>query len=232
VGGAVKGLDVASWAHPDGAPIDWDKVLAAKYVFALVKVSQGTSYVNPWGERDIEDARAAGLLVGAYHYFTAGDEFGTQAAHFVNQIAHQDLDLGAWCDWESYVAAPFSHTNELTGFVDAVKAKLGTCGVYCDQAWAEALKESSVVVPRLWVAAWGGEAFAGSLIWQDAGNVVVPGVSGMVDTDVLLSTRGVDIPTAPAPKHGAPEAVSALHLAKALDEGTQDTPTEDVAPVV
>ena len=69
--GAVKGVDVSSWQHPGQAEIDWHAVADDGYTFALVKATQGTNYVNNWLSRDLDDARSAGLLLGAYHYLEA-----------------------------------------------------------------------------------------------------------------------------------------------------------------
>jgi lysozyme len=66
------GVDVASHQHPFDMGIDWWQVRAAGVSFAFVKADEGPvsagRYVNPWFHRDTSEARAAGLLTGAYHY--------------------------------------------------------------------------------------------------------------------------------------------------------------------
>jgi lysozyme len=64
----IWGVDVSSYQHPGGAGINWVAVRNQGAKFAFVKVSEGGSYVNPWGLSDIRAARAAGLYVGAYHF--------------------------------------------------------------------------------------------------------------------------------------------------------------------
>jgi lysozyme len=80
----VDGVDVASWQHPNGAPIDWRRVRAAGVEFATVKVSEGSSadsthYTNPYFRADLTRASAAGLAVAPYHFYL-GRNPGTGAA--------------------------------------------------------------------------------------------------------------------------------------------------------
>lgn len=64
----IWGVDVSSYQHPGGAGINWAAARNQGAKFAFVKVSEGGSYVNPWGLTDIRAARAAGLYAGAYHF--------------------------------------------------------------------------------------------------------------------------------------------------------------------
>ena len=82
--GTVRGVDVSSWQHPYGEAIDWEDVAKDGYTFMLVKATQGTGYQNPWLHRDIDDARAAGLLVGAYHFLEVNPEISQQADVFIS----------------------------------------------------------------------------------------------------------------------------------------------------
>lgn len=60
----LRGVDVSSW-QPN---IDWRAVAAAGYEFAIVKATGGAHYRNPRYRDQVGGARAAGLLVGHYHY--------------------------------------------------------------------------------------------------------------------------------------------------------------------
>jgi GH25 family lysozyme M1 (1,4-beta-N-acetylmuramidase) len=64
----LTGVDVSRWDHPNGAAIDWPRVKAAGRSFAIVKATQSTTYTNPYFADDYAKARAAGLVVGAYHF--------------------------------------------------------------------------------------------------------------------------------------------------------------------
>ena len=70
--GAVRGVDVAAFQHPvttadpQGAPIDWPRVVADGIRFAAVKATEGNYYVNPFYAGDLAGATAAGLPVFGY----------------------------------------------------------------------------------------------------------------------------------------------------------------------
>src|ERR1700712_5786291 len=55
----VFGVDVSSYQHPNGAGINWGSVKASGPAFAFVKMSEGSSYTNPYGHNDLAGARAA-----------------------------------------------------------------------------------------------------------------------------------------------------------------------------
>ncbi len=225
MGTEILGVDVSTWQHPDGAAIDWEKVYKVGVRFVLVKATQGTSYVNPWFHRDVDDARAAGLLVGAYHYFEAAVPAGAQALNLVKEAVTETLDLGAWLDWECYAPEAYTHSQEMAEFIAGAKEHLGELGVYCDETWSDILAKGSPPITRLWVAAWGSQAPSGALLWQDATNRTCEGIPAPVDTDVLLSTRAVNLPTAPKPKASAEDIAKVVNLVR---ENTDPASTETV----
>jgi GH25 family lysozyme M1 (1,4-beta-N-acetylmuramidase) len=101
----LTGVDVASWQHPGGAPIDWAKVRGAGHSFAFVKASEGTNYRNPYFAQDWKGSAAAGLYRGAYHYARPAlplDTATAQARYFAATIGPMGgaLDLPAVLDLE------------------------------------------------------------------------------------------------------------------------------------
>jgi GH25 family lysozyme M1 (1,4-beta-N-acetylmuramidase) len=65
---AERGVDVASYQHPNGAAINWPRVRASGIRFAAVKATEGAYYRNPYALADLNQARAAGLSVVAYAF--------------------------------------------------------------------------------------------------------------------------------------------------------------------
>ncbi|MCW2692417.1 MAG: hypothetical protein JWM67_1021, partial [Mycobacterium sp.] len=65
---AITGPDVASYQHPNGAPINWGQVAGSGQKFAFVKASEGTGYTNPYYSGDVAGMAANGIYHGAYHY--------------------------------------------------------------------------------------------------------------------------------------------------------------------
>jgi GH25 family lysozyme M1 (1,4-beta-N-acetylmuramidase) len=65
---SLTGPDVASYQHPKGAAIHWRKVAKSGRTFAIVKATEGTTYVNPFFAKDYANAGTAGLVRGSYHF--------------------------------------------------------------------------------------------------------------------------------------------------------------------
>lgn len=79
----LAGIDVSAW-QPH---IDWRKVAQAGNSFAFVKATEGSRYISPTFRAQREGAKAAGLLVGAYHFARwERDDPEAQAEHFARTI--------------------------------------------------------------------------------------------------------------------------------------------------
>jgi GH25 family lysozyme M1 (1,4-beta-N-acetylmuramidase) len=66
--GVIDGPDVSSYQHPYGAAIKWSTVAKTGKEFAIVKATEGTSYVNPWFKTDYSRIRQVGMVRGSYHF--------------------------------------------------------------------------------------------------------------------------------------------------------------------
>jgi GH25 family lysozyme M1 (1,4-beta-N-acetylmuramidase)/peptidoglycan hydrolase-like protein with peptidoglycan-binding domain len=82
---SVKGVDTSHHNHSGGQAIDWNKVRASGQVFMFAKATEGADWTDPWFSRDLQSARQAGLMHGAYHFYgrTPGAD---QARNFVNTV--------------------------------------------------------------------------------------------------------------------------------------------------
>jgi len=219
-------IDVSSWQHPGGAPIDWAKVQGAGIVGVLVKATQGDGYVNPWLHTDLEDARAEGLLVGAYHFAETGVDGGAQGAHLVSALMGQVLDLGAWIDWEVGPLADYEVGSLYTPMLEAIEAARRPCGLYVDDSWRETFARLALPIRRLWLAAPDGVPAGVRPMIVQTGSGTVDGIAGPVDMDALVSGRGVNLPTAPRPR-----PVAAPVDARPDDERAEEATEAHIAPV-
>src|ERR1700749_3727981 len=61
----VRGIDIS---HHQGA-IDWRRIAEQNIRFAWLKASEGAGWADPTFADHLSNAHAAGLAVGAYHYF-------------------------------------------------------------------------------------------------------------------------------------------------------------------
>ncbi len=206
------GADVSSWQHPENLPIDWERARADGCTFVIVKATQGVSYVNPWLARDLDDARAAGLLVAAYHYFEADLPADEQATHFVSSLIGQALDLGCWLDWEPPGIEPWKAKSLIEAFCTRVAEVRPWCGLYCDRWWHGQLVAATLGPIRLWIADPSADASPPGTILRQRGTWENGTDLGGADYDELVSRRGLDIPTSPRPRPtGAPVHVEPEH---------------------
>ncbi|MFD9462660.1 GH25 family lysozyme [Streptomyces sp. NPDC060027] len=87
-GHPIDGLDTAKYQHPGGAPIDWKAVRASGAEFATVKATRGLNVTDEYLATDLQGARAAGLAVAPYHFYTgtAADTGAAQADRFIAAV--------------------------------------------------------------------------------------------------------------------------------------------------
>jgi lysozyme len=79
------GTDVSRWQ----GVINWQKMKAAGAWYAFIKATEHNTWVDPLFDENWQGAQAAGLLVGAYHFFRPGYDPIAQANHFVNTVKAQ-----------------------------------------------------------------------------------------------------------------------------------------------
>ena len=113
------GVDVANWQASD---VNYPNIK-----FALVKVTEGTGYVNPKASAQIKSAKAHGLLTGAYFYANHSGSVSRareEARYAVAKAKALGVPLG------SYLADDFEQGdgNSVTGYTssntDAVLAAM------------------------------------------------------------------------------------------------------------
>ena len=117
----IEGVDVSNWQ----GNIDWPAVPSSQFRFAIIKASEGTTYTDPFFQRNWEGAGSRGMFRGAYHFARpAGSTIAeidadarAEAYWFVSRIATVGgmggsmdlpavLDLEYPGDWRAGVSAP------------------------------------------------------------------------------------------------------------------------------
>ncbi|NPV77892.1 MAG: hypothetical protein HPY59_16145, partial [Anaerolineae bacterium] len=78
------GIDVSFWQDNNNTPqqIDWNKAKKAGAVFAFIKASQAT-FTDSDFEYNWQNAKTAGILRGAYHFYDYRVSPKTQATYFI-----------------------------------------------------------------------------------------------------------------------------------------------------
>ena len=182
----VEGIDLS---HYQGADVDLAGALAAGKRFVFIKTTQGATLADPDYARNMRQARAAGLLVGGYHFY---DALATLAAQFRNFTAQLQLlpgDLPPVVDIEQLGRASASSVaTELQQFLEMLERQYGVRPIlYSGEAFA-AEYLSGFGAYLLWVAEYSAKdsprlpkGWVRWTFWQysQAGQLV--GLAGPVD---------------------------------------------------
>jgi lysozyme len=147
-------------------PVDFGKLAAAswngvKCVGVILKCTQGAGDVDPLYASRVAAAKAAGLLVAAYHFGTA-DPVGAQIANFTKHAMLDDT-MGAWLDYEDYAQSQMTLPNAIA-FQEGVDQFTGrTCGMYSADTIkssitkATADQRSFLAAHAFWLAEYGSK---------------------------------------------------------------------------
>lgn len=136
--------------------------------FAVVKVSEGTSYRNPKAKGQISSAKANGMLPMAYHFATFGSissRAKSEAKYAVSSAKAYGLPKGSYiaCDWETgdgnnVNGGKNASANAILAFMKQVKASgyqpLLYSGAYLLKSNINTGKIVSKYPNSLWVASY------------------------------------------------------------------------------
>lgn len=78
----VWGVDVSSYQ----GDVDWTELRRQGVEFAFIKASEGSGTVDPCFAENWTNAQAAGVMRGAYHFFSYDSPGETQADNFIAQV--------------------------------------------------------------------------------------------------------------------------------------------------
>ena len=251
------GIDVSRWQ----GTIDWPRVAASGITFAFIKATDGidgSTWVDPVYATNVAGARAAGIVVGSYHFarpdLTTPDDALVEARWFANNLDLQPGDLPPVLDIE---VKDGLDTGQMTlwalEFLEELRRITGVSGlVYTSPSWWEREFADSPAIAQagfgLWLAHWtrqdprvpaGNWNGEGWTIWQYTSTGSVPGITGNVDRnwssvpigDIVV--RGLTV--APSGAEGTVTSVPAGidcgdHCDALFDPGTVVTLSTD-APV-
>jgi GH25 family lysozyme M1 (1,4-beta-N-acetylmuramidase) len=193
----IEGIDVSHWQ----GTIDWAKVKAAGKKFAFLKASEHTSFVDDKYATNRANAKAQGILVGAYHFArpdTSVNDAINEADHFIDTAKPVAGELLPVLDLE--VSGGLTDAQVAAwakAFLDRVYERTGVKGaIYMSPSfWTNYAGNSPNLVNAgykvLWIAHWttgpaptvpasnwGGNGWT---FWQYTSDGSVSGISGRVD---------------------------------------------------
>lgn len=115
----LKGIDISGWQKG----ID---LSAVESDFVIMKATQGTGFVSDDFERQYQQAKEAGKLLGIYHYAEGGD-YAAEANHFLDVVGSRVGEAILCLDWEGQDNPTFGNgDNEwVKNFCDYIADKTG-----------------------------------------------------------------------------------------------------------
>lgn len=209
---SLNGVDVASYQQG----IDFSKVPCD---FAIIKATEGTSYVNPACNAQYASAKTADRLLGLYHYVKGGNAIG-EANFFIDNIKNYVGSSILCIDWESGGNSAWGDMNYLRQICQQVINRTGVRPLIYVQASAYA--PVSAVAKQLncglWIAQYASMASTGyqahpwnegkygCAIRQYTSTGRLPGWGGSLDLNIAYMDRnawqkyaGASITAAAAP---------------------------------
>ena len=215
----VKGVDVSSYQSTM-----YDTTGLA---FVIVKRTEGVGYINPKASAQVAHARAAGLLVGHYHYPHIHDGAVADADYFLAKLG-SDLHAGDLIvlDWEWYGQAGVTASEANTykdQWLARVKAKTPghKVGLYSDVSNWTHVDQNSNAGDFLWIATGGKPAGQPGIQhpwtihqYSTAGGVD-HNVANFADKTAMLAWANPEPPKPPAPKPALKPKVSLSHVVAA-----------------
>ena len=186
----VWGVDVS---HHQGH-IDWPRLQGSDLRFAYIKATEGAAFRDPRLLANWNAARAAGLVPGAYHFYSLCKGGAEQAANFLDALASVqgpalphavDLEFGGNC---ADRPAPRDLAQQVSDFMLRVEAATGCRPlIYTTQDFHAAYPSGRD--HELWIrnvfhrpVLEGGRRWR---FWQFANRAQVDGIEGFVDLDVF-----------------------------------------------
>ncbi|MCB4364494.1 hypothetical protein KIH07_12175 [Hydrogenophaga taeniospiralis] len=182
----VEGVDLSNW---QGGEVNFAQMKQAGQRFVFVKASEGATIVDPDHARNVQQARAAGLAVGSYHFYDSADTPQAQFRNFSAQLSLKPGDLPPVVDIErlsqgdTQALAP-----ALQQFLGLLEQQHGVKPIlYSGEYFANEYLSAFDAYP-LWLAEYSGEAspqlpkgWTRWTFWQHSQSGKVAGVPGPVD---------------------------------------------------
>ena len=197
-GNGKAGIDVSKWQ----GEIDWAKVKEAGVEFAIIRAGYrgsvtGSLVQDPYFEKNMAEATAAGIPVGVYFFTQAVNQVEAveEASMVIELMKHYKVDLPVFIDTEG--AGENARAKDLdvetrTAVCDAFCATIQnagyTGGVYASRCWyQDMLNTPKLEKYFIWLAEYTDvpkyEGYYG--MWQHSSKGQIGGIKGNVDLDIL-----------------------------------------------
>ena len=193
-GTTTMGIDVSKWQ----GTIDWNAVKNAGVRFAFIRVADGAGYYDPQFQTNWANAKAAGILRGAYQFFRADEDAVAQADLLISKVnAYGAGELPPVVDVETVEGQSAATIASRVGqWLARVDSQLGVTGIIYTGSyfWEGNVNSAAYANNPLWVAHWTSGCPTIPSQWGDwtfhqySATGSVAGISGDVDLDRFNGT--------------------------------------------
>jgi GH25 family lysozyme M1 (1,4-beta-N-acetylmuramidase) len=209
-GEALRGVDVSQ--HQGS--IEWERVHAAGFRFAIAKCSEGQDFTDPtWSKARVDAIRKAGLTLGVYHYLRPRPgRTGDVEADWAVRVARasgwgKKGDMRLVVDVEETELGRGATQRYLGQFVRRIHQRLGHKPViYTFPFFWSALGSPKNFGCPLWIAHFEVDSptvpgpWTRAAIWQHTSKGRVSGIAGDVDLNRTLAQLPLLGAAAPEPQ--------------------------------
>jgi lysozyme len=187
----VIGIDVS--AH--NGDIDFEQVARDSVDFVFIKATEGISYRDPKFEANYESAHAAGLKVGAYHFFRFDCEGWRQSENILLATAGMQIDMPIAIDVEEW-GNPSDETTEtiirrLNDMIDHLAINGRHVIIYTNRRGYSRFIRNNFIGIQVWICSFTNPPLAHEdwTLWQHSHKRHVKGINGNVDLNTFNGSR-------------------------------------------
>ncbi len=199
VGGNPFGVDVSSYQERT----DFNKLKDQGVEFAYIKATEGSTHVDPSFRQKWKDAADAGMLVGAYHFFSYESSGTKQAKNYIETVGKLKGKLIPAVDMELSMTEVYNPPEKedvvrgLKAFIAVVEEEYGVKPLiyaqkdYFDKYLADDFKDYPKWVRNVFYPVWidMGDDWT---VWQYNDHGQLKGYQGetYIDYNVVNMTKG------------------------------------------
>jgi lysozyme len=186
----IRGIDVSHHQRE----IDWKSVKAFGVHFAYLKATEGADFTDPKFADNWKSSSEAGVVRGAYHFFTFGTSGQAQAANFISRVPAELDALPPAIDLEfsgfnkERRAAPDEFRRELSAFWDAIFSHYHKSPVVYTTDDFQDQYLAAMPIERLWIREVLRTPRQPWTFWQFSPRGRMRGVPTFVDLNVFHGT--------------------------------------------
>lgn len=188
------GIDVSKWQ----GDIDFKKVREAGAEFVMIRIGyqdgfDGDYVIDPYFEKNIEEAKENNLQVGIYFYSYSNsiEESEKQAEWVIKNLKNYEIDLPVVYDWEvwssfnSINASLYKFNLMAETFLKKIENSGYSTMLYSSKNYLENIWELQNY--KTWLAHYTNKTnYNGNYyMWQMCSDGKIDGINGYVDIDIL-----------------------------------------------